>query len=154
MRITVAALAIVGVLVTPTLVSAQQVPLVAPVELSSSAVTPSLLAPPSPFQRGTLFGLSASLVSLQAYDAYSTLSAVKLGATESNPLMAGVAQHPAALVLLKGGVTAGSIFAASRLWKEHRRGAAIALLAATNGMMAVVAAHNASTLGSMRAGRN
>jgi hypothetical protein len=157
MRIPVAALAIVGVLLSPALVSAQQVPAVAPtalVESSASSAAPSPLLPSSHLQRGGLVALSASLVSLPAYDAYSTLSALKLGGTESNPLMQGVVRHPAALILLKGGVTASSIFAATHLWQQHHRGAAIALLAVTNGTMAAVAAHNASALRTWRAGGN
>jgi hypothetical protein len=160
-RTLVASLALVGVLSSPAIAFAQQGPIVAtvatalPSDSSAPAAVPSLV-PPShlQLQRSSVITLSASLVSLQAYDTYSTLSALKLGGTETNPLMQGVVKHPAALILLKGGVAAGSIFAATRLWQQHHRGAAIALLAMTNGTIAVVAAHNASVLRTMRADGN
>ena len=102
----------------PSFVSARQgraIVTVAPVESPASEVLPSLvpLSLPSHVQRGSLVALSASLASLQAYDAYSTLSAITLGGTESNPIMQGVVKHPAALILLKGGLAASSIFAAT-----------------------------------------
>lgn len=87
-----------------------------------------------------------SLAALQGYAVYSTLRALNQGAVEANPMMRGVVGNSAALFAVKGAVTFGSIYMAERLWRGHRRGAAIALMAVTNDMMAVVAAHNASVL--------
>jgi len=47
---------------------------------------------------------------------------------------------------VKGGVTAASILAADRLWRQGHKGKAIALMVTTNGVMAAVAAHNGSIL--------
>ena len=108
---------------------------------------------PHPAARATLISLAAASASLQAYDTYATLSAISLGAVEANPAMKAVARRPAALVALKAGVATSSILASAHLWKQHHRGAAVALLAVTNGMMTAVAVHNASVLHSMRASR-
>ena len=103
--------------------------------------------------RAILIALAASSASLQGYDTYSTLAALSLGGREVNPVMRSVAQRPAAFVAVKAGVTASSIVVSTRLWKQHHRTAAIALLAITNGAIAAVAVHNASVLHSMRASR-
>ena len=101
-------------------------------------------------QRPVLTMLSASMAGLQAYDAYSTLTALKRGGGESNPLMQGILGHPAVFIGVKAGLTAASIYAAERLWREHHRGTAIALMAVTNGIMAAVAVNNASVLHASR----
>jgi hypothetical protein len=96
---------------------------------------------------GMLSSLYVGLASLNAFDAYSTMKGVRttLGA-EANPLLRGAAKTPAALWLVKGGVTAGSIVVAERLWRSHHRTQAIAMMVVSNGVMAMVAAHNASVL--------
>ncbi|HKC57009.1 MAG TPA: DUF5658 family protein [Vicinamibacterales bacterium] len=103
--------------------------------------------------RTALITLAAASASLQAYDVYSTLSAMRLGAVEANPAMHALARHPAALVAVKAGVATSSIVVSTRLWKQHHRKAAIALLAITNGTMTAVALHNASVLRSLRVSR-
>jgi hypothetical protein len=60
--------------------------------------------------------------------------------------MKGVTKYPAAFVALKAGLTIGAIMNAERLWKDDHRVAAIVLMAASNGLMAVVVSRNASTL--------
>ena len=87
---------------------------------------------------------------LQAFDAYSTMSALKSGGTEANPLMKSAASNPVALIGIKATVTVASIMAAERMWRGHNRIGAIAVMAASNGMMAIVAAHNASVLTTLR----
>ena len=94
--------------------------------------------------------LYVSLGALQAYDVYSTLTALQGGASEANPLMQGVVGNPAAFIALKVGVTGASIYAAERLWKQQKRTQAILLMAASNGLMAYVAHHNARVLGTLR----
>jgi hypothetical protein len=97
--------------------------------------------------RGPLLpALYVSLASLNAFDAYSTVAALERGAVEANPVMRGVAGNPAALWAVKGGVTALSIYAAERLWRNNRRVAAIAVMAVTNGLMTAVAARNSTVL--------
>ena len=97
--------------------------------------------------RGSILpSLYVSLGALQAFDGYSTTTGLRRGATEANGMMKNVAGNPAAMWIVKGGVTAVSIYAAERLWKQNRRVAAIATMVATNGLMAMVAARNASVL--------
>jgi hypothetical protein len=83
---------------------------------------------------------------LQAFDAYSTMKAINMGATEANPLMKGAASNPVALIGIKATVTAASILAAERMWKGHNRVGAIATMVVSNGFMAWVAMHNASVM--------
>jgi hypothetical protein len=87
-----------------------------------------------------------SLIGLQAYDGYSTTQGLSHGAVESNSFMSAVVNHPASLWAVKGGAAFASIYMAERLWRQHRRGQAIALMVATNVVMASVAVSNASIL--------
>jgi len=101
--------------------------------------------------RGSVLpSLYASLAGLQAFDGYSTLVGVRRGAVETNGIIKNVAGNPAALWAVKAGATTASIFVAERLWKQNRRMAAIATMVATNGLMAAVAARNASVLRAQR----
>jgi hypothetical protein len=100
----------------------------------------------APARGSILPTLYASLAALNAFDAYSTTKGLSRGASEANPLMKSVAGNPTALWAVKGGATAASIVVAERLWKQNRKGQAIAVMVVTNGMMAVVAAKNASVL--------
>jgi hypothetical protein len=101
--------------------------------------------------RGALLpSLYASLAVLNAYDAYSTTRGLSLGAVEGNAMMRNVAGRPAVLWAVKGGVTAGSVFIAERLWKNNNKVGAVAVMLATNGMMATVAARNSSVIRSLR----
>ena len=110
------------------------------------------LAPRAPSVRrpALLPGLYLGSASLQAFDAYSTLSVLKAGGREQNPLMKAVVKSPAAFVAVKVGITAASVLAAERLWKSNNRVGAVLLMAVSNGMMACVAAHNASVLARVR----
>jgi hypothetical protein len=101
-------------------------------------------------QRRVLTTLSVGLAGLEGYDAYSTLSVMGRGGVEANPLMRGLVSHPALFIGMKAGITGASIYAAERLWREHHRGAAIALIAVANGVMAAVAVNNASVLNASR----
>ena len=94
--------------------------------------------------------LYASLAALQAFDGYTTLRGIKAGAHEGNPLVGNAAGHPIAMWSIKAASTAATIYYAERLWRGHRRGQAITLLAVTNAIMGVVAAHNASVLSNLR----
>jgi hypothetical protein len=83
---------------------------------------------------------------LQAWDTYSTIAGLRMGAVEVNPMMKAVVQNPVVFIAVKSAITAASIYQAERLWKDHRRVAAIALMVATNSLMAVVAKNNHATL--------
>jgi len=100
-----------------------------------------------PATRGPVLpSLYASLIVLEAYDGYSTNKGLKNGAIESNSFMRRLAAEPAALWAVKGGATFVSIYVAERLWRKNQRGQAIAVMLATNGLMAAVAMNNASVL--------
>jgi len=123
----------------------------------AEAAQPIVVAAPLPpvsrgrfDQRRMLTALSVGLAGLEGYDAYSTLSVTGRGGVEANPLMRGVVSHPALFIGMKAGITGASIYAAEHLWREHHRGAAIALMAVANGVMAVVAVNNASALNASR----
>lgn len=88
--------------------------------------------------------------SLQGYDAYSTLTALKRGGIEANPLMKNVVRHPAAFVALKATVAATSIMAAERMWKNGNRLGAVGVMVASNVAMGIVAANNARVLATMK----
>jgi hypothetical protein len=101
----------------------------------------------APSARGTaVSALSISLAALQAYDVFSTTTALRDGGVESNPIMKGIAGNPLALTAVKAGTTTATIYLAHRLWRRNRRVEAIALMAITNGLMAGVALHNASVV--------
>jgi hypothetical protein len=88
--------------------------------------------------------LYASLIGLQAYDGYSTITGTAGGATETNPLLGKFTDNSYAIWAVKGGVTLASIYAAERLWRQRHRGEAVAVMIVSNGLMAGVAARNAS----------
>lgn len=100
----------------------------------------------APSRGAVLPSLYVSLAALNAFDAYTTSKGLALGAGEANPMMRAVAGRPAVLWAVKGGVTAGSVFIAERLWKKNNKVGAIAVMLATNGMMATVAARNSSVI--------
>jgi len=93
-----------------------------------------------------LMSMYAGLVALQSYDIYSTSAALKNGAREANPVMGGVVGNAPAFVGVKAGMTGLSIFAAERMWRQHHRMQAVLVMAASNGFMAFVAAHNAAVV--------
>jgi hypothetical protein len=106
---------------------------------------------PTERSRGVLLPvLYVGLSSLNAFDAYSTATALSRGAQEANPVMQGVAGHRSAMWAVKGGVTAATIFTAERLWRSNRKAQAILMMVGSNAMMAAVAAHNASVIRQQR----
>lgn len=94
--------------------------------------------------------LYVSLIGLQVYDGYSTRRGVTHGAIEANTFLSNVTSHPAILWAAKGGAAFVSIYAAERLWRQGRRGQAIAVMIASNGLMVAVAASNASVIRAQR----
>jgi hypothetical protein len=115
---------------------------------SDDLAPPVKLAP----SKATFAGASAlrtmygSLAILQVYDVYSTKKALASGAVERNPLLQGTVANRAAFIGLKVAMTAGPVYEAEKLWRNHHRLGAIALMAASNGIMMGVAAHNASII--------
>jgi hypothetical protein len=117
----------------------------------NAAAVPSLnVAAFTPKRPTALTSMYVGLAGLQAFDVYSTMSALKAGAREANPVMSGVVGHPAAFVALKAGMTTMSIVAAEKMWRQGKRAQAIAVMAVSNGFMTFVAAHNASVVSGQR----
>src|SRR5262245_1590290 len=77
----------------------------------AAAPAPVLAAPVwKPVARPTILpALYAGSALLQAYDAYSTLKALNLGAVEANPIAQGVVGNPALFIGVKAAVSAASI---------------------------------------------
>jgi hypothetical protein len=104
-----------------------------------------------PATRGAVLpALYGSYAALQVFDAYTTLSGVRRGALEGNAVMSGMAANSAAVWGVKAGVTVSAVMISEHLWKQHRRGQAIAVMLAANGVMAGVAARNAAVLRTVR----
>ena len=112
----------------------------------NASVTMAPARIPAPARGSLLPVFYGTLAGLQAYDGWSTVRATRLGATEANPVLGGMASNAGAMYAVKAGATLASIYAAERLWRRHRRVEAIVTMAAVNGMMATVAAHNASIM--------
>ena len=152
--IAVALITMSGVCAVPASVAAQDAvdPPALFVRMTAPAGTDSRLpGRVSPAERGSaLPALYVSLAGLQAFDGYSTSRGLKNGAVESNAILGALANHPAALWAVKGGTAFVSIYVAERLWRGHHRGQAIALMVVSNGMMAAVAASNASIIRAQR----
>jgi hypothetical protein len=110
----------------------------------------STQAAPAPTRGRVLPILYVNYAALQAYDGYTTISGVKRGAREANPMMSSLAGRPAAVWAVKGGVTAASIFLAERLWTENRRGRAITTMIISSALMGAVAANNSAVLRAQR----
>ena len=109
------------------------------------AAGPLFRAPERPSEAkrpAALVPMYASLVSLQTLDVVSTTRALSSGAGyEANPVMRGVVGSPAAFFAVKAGTTAGTIWIAERMRKQHPVRAMV-FMASTNAMMAAVVAHN------------
>jgi hypothetical protein len=110
--------------------SATPVPVIARVERYDGPRRPTVLP-----------ALYASSAVLQALDAHSTMKAISAGAHEANPFMKGAASNSGALIAVKAGVVGASIYLCEKMWKRNPAGA-IAVMAAINGVSAVVVAHN------------
>jgi len=97
-----------------------------------------------------LMPLYGTYALMHVLDYASTRSALgsKTG-IEANPLIAPVASHGAALLAMKAGAAGVVIWGTEKLWKKNPVGA-IAFMAAANGAMAIVVAHNYSVAGTVR----
>jgi hypothetical protein len=116
----------------------------------SSYQPAGIIAPPAPIELQRKLTdpvfvkkMYYSFAALQAVDAATTLAAVSNGAREANPLLQGAVQSPPAIIAIKAGVVAGTIFTLERLRKDHPV-VAVATLIAINSTLAVVAINNAS----------
>lgn len=92
----------------------------------------------------------AAQVALQALDAHSTYSAINRGAVEANPLMKGVVGNKGAMMAVKAGVAASTIFLAEKMWKRGNRVGAIATMLIANSVTALVVSHNYKVASSLK----
>jgi CheY-like chemotaxis protein len=106
--------------------------------------TPKVVIVNPPATRPTvLIPLYVSLAGLQAYDGYTTIRGVRAGATETNPLVGGLAKQPVAFWTLKALSTVTTIYFTEQLWRQHKRRQAIMTMVVANAVMGAVAARNA-----------
>jgi hypothetical protein len=96
-----------------------------------------------------LLPLYASTAVLQLLDMHSTLTAMKHGAVEGNPLMAGVTSQGPAFLAVKAGIAASTIFAVRGLAKRNKL-AAIVTLIGINSAYGFVISHNYKLAQSLR----
>lgn len=99
--------------------------------------------------RAVMGSLYASTAVMQALDIHSTLKGLDRGATEGNPLMAGITSNKAAFIATKVGVAAGTILAARHVAKKNKVAAALTLVA-LNSAYAFVVSHNYKIAGHHR----
>lgn len=141
--------------VTPVTVA----PLVAAAEAPAAADAPvqgpkfdraSFAEAPAKGRPSPLLALYASQIALQAMDVHSTYSAINRGAREANPLMQGVVGNKGAMMAVKAGVAAGTIFLSEKMWRRGNRAGAIATMLVVNSVTAMVVAHNYRVASSLR----
>jgi Domain of unknown function (DUF5658) len=79
---------------------------------------------------------------LQAMDAHSTYAAINRGAHEANPVMKNVVGNRGAMLAMKAGVAASTIWMAESMWKRGNRIGAVMTMIAANSVTGFVVAHN------------
>ncbi len=109
-----------------------------PAEAAPAALDVRPVAPKRP---AALASLYVSYATLQVLDATSTFKALENGAVEANPLLKGVASNRGAMLAVKAGATAATLYLTERLWKKNRT-AAIALMVCANSAYAAIVTHN------------
>jgi hypothetical protein len=83
--------------------------------------------------------LASGFVALQALDIATTLHGVHSGtAVEANPLVGPLADHPAALIGVKGGLTAATLLSMRALGRQHPRAAVLTMIGLNVGSAFVV----------------
>jgi hypothetical protein len=97
----------------------------------------------------TLLPFYASTAALQMLDVRSTLQVIRLGGSEGNPILHGLAAHPAMFVSVKAAIAAVSIYSAHRIAKHSKVGAIVTMVA-LNSVYGMVVAHNYQVARSMR----
>ena len=130
--------------------AADGVPTHASVILTATVEQEPMRDTPLTRRPGSLSQLYASWIGLQAYDTYSTLAGVGRGGTETNPFVSGLTNNRAMFIAAKASMTLVTVGVAEQMWREHHPGRAVALMIVSNGVMAAVAARNASVLHSLR----
>ncbi|MGE0449732.1 MAG: DUF5658 family protein [Vicinamibacterales bacterium] len=127
-----------------------------PARMSASAAQDTPFARPVPPQirrgfdarRPLLFSLYGMSAGLQAYDGYTTLTALQRfeGSYELNPAMKNIVQQPGKFLAMKAGTAAASIAISEMLWQRNHKVLSIASMLISNSIMATVAAHNTKVI--------
>jgi hypothetical protein len=122
-----------------------------PVAADAQVVAPVVTTSAVSAQRAPLLtGLYAASIALHAYDAYSTLSGLRGGGVELNPMMKPVVANPGLFTTMKAAVAATTILSAEKLRRKGERKQAIVVMVVSNGLMALVDLHNAAVLRAQR----
>lgn len=100
-----------------------------------------MVRPEAPAKPKSLVPLYISFSALQAADVHATVRALRHGAREGNPVIRGIADHPAAFLAAKAAAGATTIWLTEKLRKKHPK-AALGLMIALNAAMAAVVASN------------
>lgn len=98
---------------------------------------------------GGLWALYTATIAMQALDYHSTMSGLRSGAVEANPLMSNVTKNRTAFLAVKAAVATGTILAARTIAKRNKV-AAYVMLIAVNSAYAYVAMHNYKVAGAAR----
>ena len=87
-------------------------------------------------------GLAATFATLQMLDVVSTVNAVGSGrGVEANPMVGGLADHPAAFAAVKGAMTAATLVAMHHYSKKHPKAAVITMIAFNIGYSYIVSSN-------------
>ncbi len=97
----------------------------------------------------TLDVLCVSYAALQAIDLHTTFRALDNGAREANPLIGGFSSNKAAMIGVKAGMTAGTIYLVRKAGVKNRLASTI-MMAAMNSAYAIIAAHNYRVANALR----
>jgi len=100
---------------------------------------PAWAAEPQTERPPALVPLYLSFIGLQALDVHSTMTAVNDGARESNPVVRGTLDNPAALFAMKAGATAGVVLLTEKLWKRNRTAAVLAMVGVNSAYLTIAA---------------
>jgi hypothetical protein len=99
-----------------------------------------------------LIPLYFSMATWQALDFLSTQRGLKAGVQEGNPVMAPLRGSAGAVIVVKAGVSAMTIYAAERMWKHNRKAAVLTLIGVNLGYAAIVS-HNLALAATAPGGR-
>ena len=103
--------------------------------------TPNPVRLAGPERPRLLVPLYFSMAMCQTLDFVSTQRGLNAGGQEGNPVMAPLMGSAGAVIAVKAGVSAMTIYAAERLWKHNRKAAVLTLIGVNIGYAAIVS-HN------------
>ena len=99
------------------------------------------IGPRTPRRPAALVPLYVICAAAQVADVVSTSSSLRAGGVEQNPAVGAFGRNTGAMLGFKLATTAGTVYAAEKMWKKNRVGAVV-LMVVLNGVTAAVAAHN------------